>query len=50
MGREAGVGVFATDAGIQHKLTVPGMRSAGVYILQVEMDNGETQQLRIIKN
>jgi hypothetical protein len=50
MGREAGVGVFATDAGIQHKLTVSGMRSAGVYILQVEMDNGETQQLRIIKN
>ena len=50
MGREAGMGVFATDAGIQHKLTVPGMRSAGMYVLQVEMDNGETQQLRIIKN
>ncbi len=50
MGREAGVGVFATDAGIQHRLTVPGMRSAGVYVLQVEMDNGETQQLRILKN
>ena len=44
------MGVFATDAGIQHKLTVPGMRSAGMYVLQVEMDNGETQQLRIIKN
>ena len=50
MGREAGVGIFSTDAGIQHKLTVSGMRSAGVYVLQVEMDNGETQQLRIIKN
>ena len=31
-------------------LTVSGMRSAGVYVLQIEMDNGETQQLRIIKN
>jgi hypothetical protein len=44
------VGVFATDAGIQHRLTVPGMRSSGVYVLQVELDNGETQQLRILKN
>ena len=50
MGREAGVGVFATDAGIQHKLTVPGMRSAGVYVLQVERDTGETQQWRSLKN
>jgi hypothetical protein len=50
MGREAGMGVFATDAGIQHRLTVPGMRNKGVYVLQVEMDNGETQQVRILKN
>ena len=50
MGREAGAGLFATDAGIQHRLTVPGMRNPGVYVLQVEMDNGETQQVRILKN
>jgi hypothetical protein len=50
MGREAGMGAFATDAGIQHRLTVPGMRSSGVYVLQVVMDNGETQQVRILKN
>ena len=49
-GREAGAGLFATDAGIQHRLTVPGMRNPGVYVLQVEMDNGETQQVRILKN
>ena len=49
MGREADVGVFATDAGVQHRLTVTGMRNPGVYVLQVEMDNGETKQLRILK-
>jgi hypothetical protein len=49
-GREAGVGTFAKDAGIQHRLTVPGMRNPGVYVVQISMDNGETQQLRILKN
>ena len=48
-GREAGAGTFAKDSGIQHRLTVSGMRNPGVYVLQVEMDNGETQQLRILK-
>jgi hypothetical protein len=50
MGREAGAGTFAKEAGIQHRLTVPGMRNPGVYVVQVSMDNGETQQLRILKN
>jgi hypothetical protein len=49
-GREAGTGVFATDAGIQHRLTVPGMRNPGIYVVQVEMDNGETSQVRIQRN
>jgi hypothetical protein len=49
-GREAGSGVFATDAGIQYRLTVPGMRNLGIYVVQVEMDNGETSQLRIQRN
>ena len=49
-GREAGAGVFATDAGIQHRLTVPGMRNPGIYLVQVEMDNGETSQLKIQRN
>jgi hypothetical protein len=50
MGRETGMGVFASDAGIQHRLTVPGMRNPGAYVVQVEMDNGETQHVRILKN
>jgi hypothetical protein len=49
-GREAGSGVFAADAGIQHRLTVPGMRNPGIYLVQVEMENGETSQLRIQRN
>ncbi len=49
MGRETGAGAFASDAGIQHRLTVPGMRNPGAYVVQVEMDNGETQQVRIVK-
>lgn len=49
-GREVGNGQLLMDAGLQHRLTVPGMRSPGAYIVQVEMDNGETQQVRILKN
>lgn len=49
-GRETGTGVFAAGAGIQHRLTVPGMRNPGAYVVQVEMENGETQQVRILKN
>jgi hypothetical protein len=49
-GREAGSGVFSTDAGIQHRLTVLGMRNPGIYLVQVEMDNGETSQLRVQRN
>ena len=49
MGRETGMGVFASDAGIQHRLTVPGMRNPGAYVVLVEMDNGETQHVRIVK-
>jgi hypothetical protein len=49
-GRETGQGSFSASGGLQHRLTVPGMRNPGAYIVQVEMDNGETQQVRIIKN
>ena len=49
-GREVGNGSFQADAGLQHRLTVPGMRNVGTYVVQVEMDNGETQQVRILKN
>jgi hypothetical protein len=49
-GRETGQGSFSASGGLQHRLTVPGMRNPGAYIVQVEMDNGETQQVRILKN
>lgn len=49
-GRETGQGSFSTSGGLQHRLTVPGMRTPGAYIVQVEMDNGETQQVRILRN
>jgi len=49
-GREAGQGSFSPSGGLQHRLTVPGMRNPGIYIVQVEMDNGETSQLRIKRN
>jgi len=49
-GREVGNGQFVRDAGLQHRLTVPGMRNRGAYVVQVEMNNGETQQVRILKN
>jgi hypothetical protein len=49
-GRETGQGSFSASGGLQHRLTVPGMRNTGAYIVQVVMDNGETQQVRILKN
>ena len=49
-GREAGQGSFSPSGGLQYRLTVPGMRNSGAYIVQVEMDNGDTQQVRILRN
>ena len=49
-GREAGQGSFSASGGLQHRLAVPGMRNTGAYIVQVEMDNGEKQQVRILRN
>jgi hypothetical protein len=34
---------------VQHRLPIGGLRSAGIYILLVEMDNGERKQLRFVK-
>ena len=49
-GREVGSGQFVPNTGLQHRLTVPNMRNTGAYIVQVEMDNGETEQVRILRN
>jgi hypothetical protein len=49
-GARVGEGVFGSvDGNVQHRLNVPGMQTAGVYLLNVEMDNGERQTLRIVR-
>lgn len=48
-GRVIGRGNFPQDAGIQHGITVPAMRSTGNYLLQVEMDNGELKSVPFIR-
>jgi hypothetical protein len=40
-GQQVAAGRFAADAGVQHRVTVPGMRQTGTYLLKVQMDNGE---------
>jgi hypothetical protein len=40
-GQQVAAGRFTTDAGVQHRVTVPGMRQTGTYLLKVQMDNGE---------
>jgi hypothetical protein len=49
-GRTLATGRFVQAASdVQHRLRVPGLRIAGSYLLQVEMDNGERRQLRFLK-
>ena len=38
------------DGQVQYARTVKGMRSAGLYLLLVDMDNGERYRLREIRN
>jgi len=49
-GRTVATGRFgANTPDVQHRLAVPGLRTTGSYVLQVEMDNGERRQLRFLK-
>jgi hypothetical protein len=49
-GRTVATGRFSPNAmDVQHRLPIGGLRSAGTYILLVEMDNGERKQLRFVK-
>jgi hypothetical protein len=49
-GARVGEGVFGSvDGNVQHRLNVPGMQQSGVYFLNVEMDNGERQTIRIVR-
>jgi hypothetical protein len=38
-----------TEGNVQYGLQAPGMRAAGVYVLRVEMDNGEVQTLQVMR-
>jgi hypothetical protein len=49
-GRTVAAGRFTQVASdVQHRLPVPGLRTTGSYVLQVELDNGERRQLRFLK-
>lgn len=49
-GQQIGAGNFSADEGsVQHRLTVPAMRSTSHYILRVEMDNGEEKVVKFIR-
>jgi hypothetical protein len=47
-GQQVGAGRFGSDIGVQHQLTVPGMRQPGTYMLKVQMDNGEEKIIPFI--
>jgi hypothetical protein len=50
VGRTLATGRFGSNASdVQYRLPLPGLRTAGSYILQVELDNGERKQLRFVK-
>ncbi len=49
-GAKVAEGGFRVVAGnVQYGLTAPGMRAAGVYVLRVEMDNGEVQTVQVVR-
>jgi len=49
-GRVIGAGAFGNgSADVQHRLSVPGLRSAGSYLLKVEMENGDEKLLRFVR-
>ena len=38
-----------TEGNVQYGLQAPGMRASGVYVLRVEMDNGEVQTVQVMR-
>lgn len=49
-GSRIGTGSFnLSDGNIQYAIQVPGMREPGVYNLQVELDNGEVQTVKVMR-
>ena len=49
-GARIGEGGFQAHSGnVQHRIKVPAMRTSGVYLLQVEMENGDSQTVRVMR-
>jgi hypothetical protein len=49
-GQQAGTGAFAGDVEtVQHRITVPGMRHPGTYLLRVLMDNGDEKVVKVVR-
>ena len=49
-GQTLHTGLFTVTKGnVQYRLSTPGMRITGQYQLQVEMDNGERQTVRVMR-
>ena len=38
-----------TEGNVQYGLQAPGMRASGVYVLRVELDNGEVETVRVMR-
>ena len=38
-----------TEGNVQYGLQAPGMRASGVYVLRVELDNGEVQTVQVMR-
>ena len=38
-----------TEGNVQYRLQTPGIQTSGVYVLKVELDNGEMQQVQVMR-
>jgi hypothetical protein len=49
-GQQAGTGAFTRDGEtLQHRITVPGMRQPGIYLLRVLMENGDEKVVKVVR-
>lgn len=49
-GAKVAAGQFSlSDGNIQYGLMVPGMRASGLYVLRVDLDNGEVQTVKVMR-
>ena len=49
-GAKVAEGSFSiTEGNVQYGLQAPGMRASGIYVLRVELDNGEVQTVQVMR-